>query len=668
MTATAHDTAKIWGFATHELEPGDASLLKDHLGDCPECRDELLLVRSVRSLAVRAAEAIPVLDWSRIDSAVAALVESRTARTAGLASSSSRWHLLVVPFAVLGVAAVALASRGGPSMLPSTASAAAMVPSAPAEPQIPTLLEAQGCTRGKDSLKPGATLSAGDVVATGKAGFALVRLPDGSRLRLGENAQLKLLRFDDAGASASLERGRVAVQAERPLEVAAGGFKARGVATVFSVNSKTAGLEIASAKGRVHVERPGLLPMLVDTGRKAAFTWKSSAAKLTTVSSADQAEFDKVILAPSVMVAALQRSMTDLPLASLTPAEAEVAAAEWSSPGAARPAQLQPQPQPQAAPAVAVAVPQPLAMPPVEARPVAEPVATPIDEREFAAYPMSIPPETTKPAKPAKASRRASPAPVLVAVAEPVREVAAAPAPAPTANAQPDPTPIMIATSEPASEPAPAPVAPVAAPAEVVEPAPAVETPAMASMREALDSKRDLRIRSGMLIAELQPTPKDVLEVEYAKVQARRAAGDYAPLPAAAPAPAAPAAAAQPAPVAAAAVAAVQPAANADESAEEAEELFLLRAERSLRKANCQKFMSGLEEIASDSPATSKTERARITRARCLQAQGKAGQAQAEFQKYLRETPSGDYAAEARSNLAPAAAAQPRPPSALSDS
>ncbi len=78
--------------------------------------------------------------------------------------------------------------------------------------------------------------------------------------------------------------------------------------------------------------------------------------------------------------------------------------------------------------------------------------------------------------------------------------------------------------------------------------------------------------------------------------------------------------------------------------------------------------MSGLEEIAGDSPATAKTERARVTRARCFQAQGNAVQARAEYQRYLRETPSGDYAGEARSFLNPAASAQPRPPSSLSDS
>lgn len=661
MTATAHDTAKIWGFATHELEVGDASLLEHHLVDCPECREELLLVRSVRALAGRAAEAIPVLDWARIDAAVGELVESGTARTAGLAVASRRWHSFLVPMAVLGVAAAALAAHGVPaSQPPASEPAAALLPLAPDDAQIPMVLEAQACTRGKDALKAGAPLSSGDVLKTGK-GFALVRLPDGTRLRLGENASLKLLRISDDGAAASLERGRVAVQAEKPVEVSSGAFKARGVASVFSVSSKTTGVEIASAKGRVHVERPGLLPMLVDTGRKAAFTWKTSVAKMATVSAADQAEFDKVILAPSVMVAALQRSMTDAPVA-LTPAEAAVAAAEWSSPGARPAPQAQPQAQPPPATPVTAAAAEPLAMRPVEAK-IVEP-ATPIDEREFTAFPMSIPPE---PAKPAKAMRPASTRPVVVAVVEPPR---AAPVEAPpqAQPVEPEPTPVMVATPDPApAAPAPAPTPVEAAPVEVAQPAPApaVVTPEMAMMREALDQKRDMRVRNGMLIAEMQPTPKDVLEAEYAKVQARRAAAEYAPLPAQAAAPAP--VVAQPAP-ALASPAPAQPAMSGGESADEAEELFLLRAERSLRKGNCQTFMSGLGEIAGDSPATSKTERARISRARCFQAQGKVGQAQAEYQLYLRETPSGDYASEARSSLNPAAAAQPRPPSSLSDS
>ncbi|MGC4120143.1 MAG: FecR domain-containing protein [Myxococcales bacterium] len=576
MTATIHDTAKLWSFATHELDVGDASLLKNHLGDCPKCREDLLLVRSVRSLANRAAEAIPVLDWARIDEAVADLVVAGTARTAGLATASRRWHALVVPFAVLGAAAVALAATGGPSPKPDApAVAAAAAAIAPAEPQAPTLLEGQGCSRGKDALKPGAVLSAGEVVKTGKGGFALVRLADGTRVRLGENAQLKLVRSDRDGSAASIERGRVAVQAERATEIAAGSFKARGVAGVFSVHSKATGVEIASAKGRVHVDRPGLLPMLVDTGRKASFTWKSSVAKMSTVSAADQLEFDKVILAPSVMVAALQRSMSDIPLASLTPAEAEVAAAEWSSPSVTKPVA---QPAAAAAPVVAVAQPQPAQ--PVEARPAALPQAqtsVPVDADEFAAFPMSVPPQTKPAAKVALAPRRgnAPAAAVTATVALPEPAPAAAPVPA---RPEPEPTPIMLALSEPAPQPQPvsaaavvaeqpAPAVPLAA--EVAQPAPApqVESPEMNAMREALDHKRDLRIREGMLIAEMQPTPKDVLEAEYAKIQARKAATDFAPMPAAQPAPAPVAA-----PTLLPAPAVAQPAATANESADEAED------------------------------------------------------------------------------------------------
>ena len=633
MTAL-HDPVKIWSFALSELEPADASVLWAHLSDCPECRDELALVQRLRALAVRAAQVLPSLDWNRLDAAIADLVESRAVAAA---VPSGRWLAAAVAVAMLGAGAVAFASRRGePAPIPPPEEALPLAPAAAgpavarAEPPAPTVLAAQGLSRARDDapLAEGALLAAGEAVRTGKAGFALVRLPDGTRMRLGESSQLKLVRFTEEGASAALERGRVAAQSGGALELSAGGFKAHGVASVFSVALSRAGVEVASSQGRIHVERPNALPILVEAGRKAAFAGRSIVARLASLAPADRLEMDKVVLAPGAKIASAQRARVDVPMSS---AEAELAAAEWQS---------APVPAPTTSPK------REAPAPPAAA---GRPAPTPMDEQEFAAFPQSIPvtAPAVDPSRPAAPAKVATVAPV---VASKAFKAARAPAAAPVVAAM-QPEPINVPPPPAAVEMAP----------ERGGAAPA-------------------------LISEQQPTPKDALEAEYAAARARAAAAQAAadraasaargPSVAAAPAPVA---SSDPGPIAAfsspapatsppAIAAAARPEMNADESAEEAEELFLLRAERSLKRGGCQRFLSGLGEIASDTPATPRTEQARITRARCYQLQGKTEQAQSEYQRYLRETPNGDFASEAQKGLAPATAAQPKGPSALSDS
>jgi hypothetical protein len=91
----------------------------------------------------------------------------------------------------------------------------------------------------------------------------------------------------------------------------------------------------------------------------------------------------------------------------------------------------------------------------------------------------------------------------------------------------------------------------------------------------------------------------------------------------------------------------------ASEGAGDTEELFLLRAERSIRRGGCQRFMLGLEELATDASASEFSQRARILRARCFEAQGRAAQSRSEYERYLRDAPNGDFAYEAEKHLKP---------------
>ena len=103
-----HDTTTIWGLAGRELEEGDACLVQAHLSDCPECREELSLVRSVRHLSAQAALVAPAVEWGKVDDIVNGLIERRTARSAGLRVG---WRLALLPTVLALAGATALAAR-----------------------------------------------------------------------------------------------------------------------------------------------------------------------------------------------------------------------------------------------------------------------------------------------------------------------------------------------------------------------------------------------------------------------------------------------------------------------------------------------------------------------------------------------------------------------------
>lgn len=81
------------------------------------------------------------------------------------------------------------------------------------------------------------------------------------------------------------------------------------------------------------------------------------------------------------------------------------------------------------------------------------------------------------------------------------------------------------------------------------------------------------------------------------------------------------------------------------------ETLFLQRAEGSIEKGECERYQLGLEDIAQDAVRSTRSEWARILRARCFESQLRPRQALNEYRKYLGEYPAGRFVDEARQAL-----------------
>jgi hypothetical protein len=80
------------------------------------------------------------------------------------------------------------------------------------------------------------------------------------------------------------------------------------------------------------------------------------------------------------------------------------------------------------------------------------------------------------------------------------------------------------------------------------------------------------------------------------------------------------------------------------------EAVFLERAEASVGQGTCEKFLAGLEEIADDTKS-SRSELARVLRARCFESQMRPRLALTEYRKYLDAHPKGAFVAEANGAL-----------------
>lgn len=81
------------------------------------------------------------------------------------------------------------------------------------------------------------------------------------------------------------------------------------------------------------------------------------------------------------------------------------------------------------------------------------------------------------------------------------------------------------------------------------------------------------------------------------------------------------------------------------------EMIFLQRAEDSIEKGTCDRFLLGLEDIALDAERNARSEQARVLRARCFDTQMRPRQAMNEYRKYLEAYPRGRFSAEAHQAL-----------------
>jgi hypothetical protein len=85
--------------------------------------------------------------------------------------------------------------------------------------------------------------------------------------------------------------------------------------------------------------------------------------------------------------------------------------------------------------------------------------------------------------------------------------------------------------------------------------------------------------------------------------------------------------------------------------AKDLESIFMQRAEDSIEKGTCDRFLLGLEDIALDAERNPRSEQARVLRARCFDTQMRPRQAMNEYRKYLELYPRGKFSAEAHQAL-----------------
>ncbi|MDP1918794.1 MAG: FecR domain-containing protein [Myxococcales bacterium] len=84
-------------------------------------------------------------------------------------------------------------------------------------------------------------------------------------------------------------------------------------------------------------------------------------------------------------------------------------------------------------------------------------------------------------------------------------------------------------------------------------------------------------------------------------------------------------------------------------SSKSLEQLFLEKAETSLEKGGCDRYLPGLEDIVIEGQDAAQL--ARVLRARCFDVQLRPRQAMSEYVKYLEAFPKGRFAGEARAAL-----------------
>ncbi len=461
-----HDEALLWEYASHELDAEESALLEHHLDECYDCKEKLLEVRTAHQLLADAKDAKPRLDWEKIDAGIASVVEAKLAARA----RTSRLQWVGLAAAVAGTA-IALAGYFFWPHPEAAVEAKAVVQVAPAElhPAGSHVEAAFRLTRvgaRDEAANQGDPLAPGDVLRTDAGGHGFFHLADQSRVRLGAQSELTLMRASADEVSLGLERGRVAVRAShRPRKgfvVRAGGLEVRVIGTVFEVDHTGRAVVVAVAEGRVEVEPPRGEPFFVEAGQRVRFdasSWKSQQGRLTVGEKRELAE----------LVAEDARAQLPEQAAVPTAVPSGVPSAVVASSGGPLPRLAKNDPR-----TVRHEVQLPDQAPPeATAAPAGETQVT-VEPPEGAAAPAQAPQQTPGETVPGpRPTQTVSSAPVLIVPAAPPAEAQPPPAasddPASGWNALPQapaPAPAPASSSEPAA-PADGPAAKPVPPAPV---------------------------------------------------------------------------------------------------------------------------------------------------------------------------------------------------------
>ncbi|MBL8953962.1 MAG: FecR domain-containing protein [Myxococcaceae bacterium] len=279
-----HDEALLWEYAARELPSEDARLVQHHLTECPECQEKLTDVRTARGALEAVKGTAMSFTYTKADAAIASAVEKRMTK----AVFGRRW---VLAFSGSMVAAgLALVAYGVATRLPSAEPAPVAVVSPVEVKKVPAVEKAAGLTligAQTKALGDGEKLASGDVLRTDWKGEGTLKLPEGTRLRLGSSSQLALARAEADDVTLALDHGRVAIAASKARRkgfvVHTNGLMVTVVGTQFSVQSSRDGVEIAVAEGKVSLEPPTGLPMFVTAGQRVRFDarWRSTRSTIT---------------------------------------------------------------------------------------------------------------------------------------------------------------------------------------------------------------------------------------------------------------------------------------------------------------------------------------------------------------------------------------------------
>lgn len=334
-----HDE-QLWAYANKELELGEHRYIEAHLDDCPECVEQLAGIQIAKEALALARDGRPSIDWSRIDERIGALVEKRL--------ESQRRPLLGrigVGLVGLGLVSAAAAFMWFPSPQAPSPAVETLAPLA----RLAQVDRARGLTRIDGSLGElgdGAELSGGDVLKTSPSGRALVRLPDGSHLRIDRASQLSLTRSEAEDVALTLERGSLAVQAShrarKAFVIHSGGLSVNVVGTVFGVVNEAGVVEVSVAEGKVRVELPNGESTLVESGQRLRYNSKTQRAKQVKLSASEERElttFEVDAVPPSVGERGRQG---DLPRLSPSEARARQVSAPVQTAGESKEAREEP--------------------------------------------------------------------------------------------------------------------------------------------------------------------------------------------------------------------------------------------------------------------------------------------------------------------------------------